>query len=185
MTKQCGRCRAEKAIDQFSKNHGQCKKCRSEIQSARAATDPERQRALSRDWYRRNRATRLPKVREQMKQKYRTDARFRHEANVRRIARNYGITWEQVLAQLEAQGGTCASCGDPISLGAAHIDHCHESTAVRGLLCRACNLAAGCALDDPARLRRLADYVEQGGRWTSGPQALPARKQNLQKKRIA
>ena len=33
---------------------------------------------------------------------------------------------------------------------------------VRGLLCFACNTAIGQAKDDPALLRRMADYVERG-----------------------
>lgn len=41
-----------------------------------------------------------------------------------------------------------------------HIDHCHTSGLVRGVLCRQCNLALGHLNDDPELIRKLAKYVE-------------------------
>lgn len=40
-------------------------------------------------------------------------------------------------------------------------DHDHRTRAVRRLLCRLCNSAIGMAGEDPDRLRRMADYLEQ------------------------
>lgn len=45
-----------------------------------------------------------------------------------------------------------------------HYDHCHTSGSFRGWLCSHCNHALGHALDSPATLRALADYLE---RWES------------------
>lgn len=50
----------------------------------------------------------------------------------------------------------CACCGATERLV---LDHCHKTGKVRGVLCRACNLALGYVDDDPARLRALIDYL--------------------------
>jgi hypothetical protein len=45
-----------------------------------------------------------------------------------------------------------------------HIDHDHKTGLFRGMLCHACNVALGQVSDNPHTLRRLADYVEKGGK---------------------
>jgi hypothetical protein len=40
------------------------------------------------------------------------------------------------------------------------IDHCHDTKAVRGILCDLCNLGIGNFHDAPERLRRAADYLD-------------------------
>lgn len=78
--------------------------------------------------------------------------------------------YEEILAE---QGGTCAICsaespGD-YRAGRFHVDHDHAccpgdkscGQCIRGLLCRGCNTALGNFADDPARLRRAADYLDQ------------------------
>lgn len=82
---------------------------------------------------------------------------------MRRLLADYGITAEQYEAMLAAQGDGCAICGDDGSTsrgGLLHVDHCHRSGAVRGLLCESCNLALGKFKDDSALLRRAAEYLE-------------------------
>ena len=65
------------------------------------------------------------------------------------LKKKYGITVEQYDEMLEAQGGRCACCGTdtPGGKGAFHVDHCHDTGGVRGLLCQSCNAAIG-ALGD-------------------------------------
>ena len=61
------------------------------------------------------------------------------------LKRKYGITEEQYDAMLEAQDGKCACCGttEPGGTGTFHVDHCHDSDEIRGLLCKACNIGIG------------------------------------------
>ncbi|MCW2532281.1 MAG: putative endonuclease [Blastococcus sp.] len=47
------------------------------------------------------------------------------------LKRRYGITAEEADAMQEEQGGLCATCR---SAPAAHVDHGHETSAVRALL---------------------------------------------------
>jgi hypothetical protein len=56
------------------------------------------------------------------------------------------------------QGNACALCGQGKP---EHVDHDHVSGRVRGILCFGCNRALGYVADDPIRLHRLADYLEQ------------------------
>ncbi|MFP3967298.1 endonuclease VII domain-containing protein [Actinomadura fulvescens] len=54
-------------------------------------------------------------------------------------------------------GDRCPICW---SAPAVHVDHCHETGKVRGLLCPECNTGMGQLRDDPVTLRRAADYLE-------------------------
>lgn len=86
------------------------------------------------------------------------------------LRKTYGITLADYGVMFENQGGVCKVCLQPetkidkkgrtVNL---HVDHCHSSGVVRGLLCGRCNSALGHAQDSPDRLRRLAFYVENQG----------------------
>jgi len=47
---------------------------------------------------------------------------------------------------------------------AVHVDHCHQTGRVRGVLCFNCNSAIGKLGDDPDAVRRAAAYLE-GSSW--------------------
>lgn len=79
------------------------------------------------------------------------------------LKRVYGITRAELDALIESQGGKCAICGgDPNGPGTRlHIDHCHDSKRIRGLLCAKCNTAIGLLDDDPVRADALASYLRR------------------------
>jgi len=58
---------------------------------------------------------------------------------------------------LAAQDGVCAICK---SAPAAHVDHDHETGAVRALLCFNCNGGLGQFKDNPQALHAAAYYVQ-------------------------
>lgn len=61
---------------------------------------------------------------------------------------------------LAAQGAACAACRAPFTRPRdAHLDHCHASGKIRGVLCPRCNTALGLLDDDQAKLKALLDYV--------------------------
>lgn len=86
--------------------------------------------------------------------------------NALRRQRKYGVSALQYQAMYDAQKGRCRLCDDwyPSSAGspgrALGVDHCHKTYVVRGLLCMRCNLGLGKFQDDPALLRKAADYLE-------------------------
>lgn len=56
----------------------------------------------------------------------------------------------------------CEACGaTDMSTKELHIDHCHTTGVVRGVLCHACNTSLGLLNENPERLRALADYIER------------------------
>lgn len=74
---------------------------------------------------------------------------------------------EDKAAMWDSQDGRCYLCGDPMEADSVDIDHDHSCcpkgrscrTCRRGLAHHRCNVIIGWALDDPARLRRIADNL--------------------------
>lgn len=107
--------------------------------------NPDRQRAFSRASHE--------------KRKLLPDYREKRNANAMRYA--YGIEMAEYDAMLAAQGGVCAICKGPHrGVGKRlHVDHCHDTGKVRGLLCGNCNTFIGLAEHDPHRLRQAIAYL--------------------------
>jgi Recombination endonuclease VII len=84
-------------------------------------------------------------------------------------AKSHGVGTKQYAEMLSAQGGACAVCRRPETYRQARanrsdslgVDHDHATGAVRGLLCRNCNLALGLVGDDAARLQALIEYLRR------------------------
>lgn len=73
--------------------------------------------------------------------------------------RKYGLTLEEVERM---RIGGCAICGRENGggrHGQLHIDHCHETGAVRGILCSECNTGLGKFRDDPKLLEAAMRYL--------------------------
>lgn len=49
---------------------------------------------------------------------------------------------------------------DALTADNSHVDHCHATKAVRGILCTSCNWMLGDAKDRPEVLRAGAAYLE-------------------------
>lgn len=63
-----------------------------------------------------------------------------------RRANVYGLTQRQYEEMLASQDNRCAICRtsfNGMSSKLIHIDHCHETGVVRGVLCKGCNLGLG------------------------------------------
>lgn len=77
--------------------------------------------------------------------------------------KKYGLTLEAYDELLASQGGCCAICGAEKAGGRGrfHVDHCHATGKIRGLLCHGCNIGLGSFRDDAAVMRRAADYLER------------------------
>ena len=116
--------------------------CAQRIAAWRAA-NPEEARAIGRRYWHRHRE------------------RLNHE---RRLAR-YGLTAENYEALWEQQEGRCGICARELVRGlgqrGTHVDHCHSTDRVRGLLCFECNTGLGKLGDDPARLRAALVWLDE------------------------
>ena len=75
----------------------------------------------------------------------------------------YDLSAKQFSAMITAQNGQCAICkcvpSNKPKSGGLHVDHCHSTGKVRGLLCYYCNTGLGQFKDDPDRLRRAIEYL--------------------------
>ena len=79
----------------------------------------------------------------------------------RKREREYGVTHDEYLALLEAQGGACAICRNSGQQRALAVDHDHVTSAIRGLLCDRCNPMLGYARDDIAILEAAIEYLKR------------------------
>ena len=76
------------------------------------------------------------------------------------LQRRYGITEADLNRMIEAQSGLCAICR---TQAAKHVDHCHATGKVRGILCFNCNGGLGRFAEDPAVMRRAIEYLVAHG----------------------
>ncbi|MFG3283609.1 endonuclease VII domain-containing protein [Streptomyces sp. NPDC048111] len=83
------------------------------------------------------------------------------EGRAGHLKRQYGITEDDRDRMIAVQKGLCVIC---LSVPAVHVDHCHKTGRVRGVLCFNCNSAIGKLGDDPDTVRRAAAYLE-GNSW--------------------
>ena len=114
---------------------------------------------VQRDWRRRN----PDKVRA-----YQAAIHIAHPEKRRNgyLKKTYGITIEKYKEMLAAQNFCCAICKNTTTGTTRnwHIDHCHLTGVLRGLLCHHCNLMLGNAKDNPSTLRAAIEYLERAAR---------------------
>lgn len=98
--------------------------------------------------------------REKMRQSYARNSEVRKfRSEEWRLRRAYGMTMQDRDSMSMQQSGKCAICGNaPQRL---HIDHCHTSGRVRGLLCGSCNRAVGLLKDCPDNFLRAIAYLNR------------------------
>ncbi|MDT0381443.1 endonuclease VII domain-containing protein [Streptomyces sp. DSM 42041] len=128
-TKVCSVCQEDKARSAFSPDGRRRDGLYSACRSCRASTQRE--------------------ARQQQDNRTRQGLHFKSR---------YGITIQDYDRMFAEQDGKCAACGDTPQ-HRLHVDHDHDTGAVRGLLCAFCNKGLGCFQDDPNRLLGAAAYL--------------------------
>lgn len=80
----------------------------------------------------------------------------------RRIAQTrYGVAPKQYNALWRLQRGKCALCRRDLRFMTRHMDHCHRTGVVRGLLCLHCNMGLGHLRDKaPLALEAIRYLIE-------------------------
>lgn len=79
-----------------------------------------------------------------------------HVRKDRSLRHFYGISLRQRDALAVAQGLRCAICDAEVAL---HVDHCHDTGRVRGMLCGPCNRGIGLLRHDLSLLRSAVSYL--------------------------
>lgn len=141
VNKKCNKCGKEKPeTDFYLRSNGQslrleCKKCTNQKTNNWRLRNPERTKENQKN------------LKEKHPERYRKY----------QLKYLYGLTQEQYFYILKSQNGKCAICNAKDHK--LHVDHCHKTNTVRGLLCGHCNRMIGCAFESEDTLRKAADYV--------------------------
>lgn len=92
--------------------------------------------------------------------KYYSNNVLKHKQNGVRnhLKRTYGLTLEDMKELLELQNNRCVTCLTEF-VTTPHVDHCHTTGRIRGLLCGCCNRSLGLLKENPETLRRMMDYI--------------------------
>ena len=99
---------------------------------------------------------------------WRLDYPERHRDS--RLQSAYGISLAQRTKMLASQNGQCAICYTPEITGVTlHVDHCHNSGKVRGLLCPQCNTALGLFRDSEHLLKKATLYLSASSQGYQAP----------------
>lgn len=71
----------------------------------------------------------------------------------------YGITPEDYDKMLIRQNNVCAICYGDNKGKTLHVDHCHNTGIVRGLLCFRCNFGLSYFSEDSEKMLRASKYL--------------------------
>lgn len=144
---------------------------RNEWAKKKYASDPEAHRAYAREQYEKHKEKHREAnaaYRAKNRDRIRAQQKEWRDANKETVKRNNlklsCFTPELLKEVLEFQGHRCAICADnlrPRPVKHTHADHCHATKEPRGVLCTQCNTALGLFKDDPARLQKAIEYLEQ------------------------
>ena len=74
--------------------------------------------------------------------------------------RKLKVSDDTIRKLYRVQRERCGCCGTWITLRAA-LDHDHKTNAIRGLLCRSCNVAEGVILKTGLTPKAFAERLEQ------------------------
>jgi len=114
---------------------GFCRECYyRQWETTPGAREKQRAGGIKYYWSHREQALQRAKARWE---KYPAEERSRR-LKARALKARYGLTLEDYAQMIVAQNGRCAICEQPFRV--IDVDHDHSTGAVRGLLCRACNL---------------------------------------------
>lgn len=162
--KQCSRCQHIKASTEFHKSpttrdklQSRCKECQRELADQYRKAHPERRTAQHRAW--RAKQPKGDNARRAREWRKKNPERAK-DHDLKRVRKVPLGTYSRML---EAQGGRCAVCGTAKAGGRGrfHLDHCHNTNTLRGLLCHSCNLLMGHAKDNPDLLRAAINYLRK------------------------
>lgn len=99
------------------------------------------------------------------RRKYVKTYNARHPERVKRSARNtslkrkFGITLDDYHRLSKEQRGLCKICSQKYETKRMHVDHCHATGKIRGLLCGNCNTGLGLFGDNVDLLQSAINYL--------------------------
>lgn len=177
MNKVCTKCFDEKDLEDFPTKYGAkrkdgtrneykgsiCKICENKRKYEAKRRTPEKIVEYKRRSNERRRKSYLANKEKQNQRgkEWIKDLIDRKEFKPKWLWSKYKITMEDYNELRERQNYSCAICGiSEEDYGRAlHVDHCHETGIVRGLLCFTCNSAIGLLKDNVKNLKAAINYL--------------------------
>lgn len=173
----CGTCSIPKSITQFRfKYHNRlnipvyesiCNSCtrirKSLNQRELNQQDPNRHKAakerreLKRSLFRKNNPDLVKKI---DRENY---IKRKQKLEDVRLFKTYGLTPDKWKGLYEEQNGLCKICNVPQEklTRKFHVDHCHSTGKIRGLLCGSCNQGLGYYKEDIQLFQKAIDYLKE------------------------
>ena len=79
----------------------------------------------------------------------------------RHLRKTYGITLADFKAMMKRQAGKCVIGNETLTKFNTHVDHCHATGKIRGLLCKECNVGLGNFTDSVIKLKKAITYLKE------------------------
>ena len=102
---------------------------------------------------------------ERFKVRLAADPELRQKTREHAFKQHHGLPRELADEMIEKQGGLCAICQKPASGkghgSRLHVDHDHDTGAIREMLCPPCNRGLGQFKDDVATLQYAIEYLKK------------------------
>lgn len=137
---------------------GMCKPCYDKWLKENSPQYKQAQISNTTRWARAN-PEKMSIIKARRKAKEAADPAFPAKKRNSWLLRKYSITLEQYDELLARQNGGCAICGRKAGKRPLHVDHCHLTGRVRGLLCHQCNWYLGTIEGGHTVLSRLLRYL--------------------------
>ena len=81
--------------------------------------------------------------------------------------KRFGLSVDDFFKIYHKQNESCAICGlhndDPKYARSLHIDHCHKTGIIRGLLCHGCNTGIGAFSEEIEVMEKAISYLKDRG----------------------
>lgn len=87
-------------------------------------------------------------------------AKRKERSRESRIERIYGLSKEEHENLIKSQNYKCKICESDYNYKTFHIDHCHSTMKVRGILCSKCNQGLGLFKDNVSYLLSAIEYLK-------------------------
>lgn len=165
--KKCYQCKETKSLIDFSKDRSRpdglsykCKNCdyKQKLILKHKDLDKYKEKIKVHQKNYRSKSTTKQKYREYYlinKEKMITKCYFS------KLKKLFGITEKQYLQMLQEQENLCKICNNAFeNRRDTHLDHCHKTNTVRGLLCGACNKGLGHFKDNIENLQKAIKYLK-------------------------
>jgi len=82
-----------------------------------------------------------------------------------KLKTKYNLTLDQYNKMLSDQNNCCKVCNIKFNINTKqltpHVDHCHTTDKIRGLLCMKCNTSLGYLKEDTKIMQKLIEYIKE------------------------